>query len=250
MIILREANHVITMARREIRQRWPLLGVAAALGLMPVVASAFWPEVRADGRTLGIAEFFVAQAIAAFVGLGLVGDDLASGRMGWYFSLPLSGLAIWAGKLGGAGVLAVAATFLMVLPTLFLAQPLAEELYVPLDAAGFVLIPLMFLCAGVVGGIVARGRTRWLFLDLAGVLALPLVIMPTSEAIHASRHDLHGVDAAILLAFIVSFLVASAAGVIVGRADARRAHAAASVTMWGIMVPAQLALFAYVRFGS
>ncbi len=256
MTILREANHVTALARREIHQRWAVLGVAAALGLVPVVAGGFWPSVRADARTLSVVEFFVAQAIASFIGLGLVGDDLASGRMGWYFSRPLSGFAIWGGKIGGAGALAVAATLLMGLPTLFLVQSLAprEGLFAgtTLGAVGFVVFPLLFVGAGAVGGIVARAHTRWLLLDLACVTALPVLILPTSERIHAlmkgARHDLHVLDTAMLLAFPAAFLVASAAGVMIGRVDARRAHAAASVTLWGILIPAQAALFGYVHW--
>ncbi len=253
MTILREAIHVTTLARREIHQRWAVLGVAAALGLAPVVASALWPSVRADARTLGVMEFIVAQALAALVGLGLVGDDLASGRMGWYFSRPLSGFAIWAGKVSGAGALAVAATFVMGVPALFLVQPhgWGEGLFAdaPVGIAGFVVYPLMFVGVGTVGGIVARTRTRWLLLDLACVLALCPLIMRTSARIHAlpagARHDL---GPAMLVLFTIAFLVASAAGVMIGRADARRAHAAASVTLWGILVPAQAALFGYAHW--
>jgi len=237
---LSEVMKVTTVARRELDQRWAVLGAAAALGLAPVVASAFWPSLRVHARTLGVAEFFVAQAIASFVGLWLVGDDLASGRMGWYFSRPLSGFAIWAGKLGGAGLLAIAATLVMALPTLVLAQPVESPLLgTPLGDGGFVVCPLLFVGAGAVGGIVARGRTRWLALDLACVVALGPLMVWAGERPHAPG-DAYGIT--VLLVFTGAFLSASAAGVIVGRADARRAHAAASLTLWGIFVPGAVAL--------
>jgi len=233
-------SKVTAVARRELDQRRTLLAAAVALGLVPVVAGAFSPAVRASARTLGVVEFFVAQAIAAFVGLGLVGDDLASGRMGWYFSRPLSGFAIWAGKIGGAGILAVAATVVMTLPALLLAPPAAGPLLgTPLGDAGFVVCPLLFLGAGAVGGIIARGRSGWLAVDLACIVALAPLMVWAGEQPHAPG-DLFGQG--VLLVFTAAFLAASAAGVIVGRADARRAHAAASLTLWGIFVPAALVL--------
>lgn len=240
MTAFSEALKVTTVARRELDQRWAVLGAAAALGLIPVVASAFAPGLRAHARMLGVTEFFVAQAIASFVGLGLVGDDLASGRMGWYFSRPLSGFAIWAGKLGGAALLAIAATLVMALPALLLAPaPEAPSFATPLGDAGFVVCPLLFVGAGAVGGIVARSGTRWLYVDLACGLVLAPFMVWAGEQPHRPG-DVFGIT--VLLVFTLAFLAASAAGVIVGRADARRAHAAASLTMWGIFVPAALVL--------
>jgi len=249
MTILRETSNVITMSRRELQQRWAALAAAGAFGLVPVVAAAFWPSVQANARMVGVAEFLAAQAIAALMGLGLIGDDLASGRMGWYFSRPLSGFAIWAGKLGGAGALAIAATFVMTVPAMFLVRP-REGLLVgtPLGAAGFIVCPLLFVGAGAVGGIIARARTGWRLLDLGCVVTFGPLVAWASQRIHAAaggaRSDFFG--PAVLLVMTGALLAASAAGVMIGRADARRAHVAVSLTLWGILVPAEAALLGYV----
>jgi hypothetical protein len=259
MSVLKEARDIFTLARREVRQRWPLLAVAVALGLIPAVASAFWPGVRPQARVVGTVEYFAALALAAFLGLSLIGDDLAAGRLGWYFARPLSGFAIWAGKVGGGAALALAMAFAMTTPALLLVleEPWTryQSLFngMALDLPGFVAGPLLFLGAGAVGGIIARSRSRWLLLDAATVLGLALVLPWMADRFEALEkagrgRDVPDVEPAILVVSISALLLASAAGVMVGRADARRAHAAASLAMSAILAPAQLALFCYVRW--
>jgi hypothetical protein len=228
--------NVITMAGREIRERLALLGVAAALGAVTLVAHEV---AHLDAGTLGASAFLVALAIGAYVGLGLFGGGIA-----WYFSRPLSGAAIWAGKLGGAVLLAIAAAAVMALPVLVAgSESLASAS--PLGAAGLAILPIMLVAAGAVGGIIARARGRWLLVDL--LCCATLSYLPNHSAHLESIAPRHGdvVGPAIIGSYTLAFLVASAAGVIAGRADPRRAHAAASICLWSIVLSTQVAIFIY-----
>src|SRR5262249_51399952 len=141
-------RNLFTVAARELRQRRAVLAGAVLVALAPVVVCSFGPDYRHGARIYGVAEFLASLGLAAFVGLGLIGDDLASGRMGWYFSRPLSGAAIWGGKMGGAAALAIASTWIMTLPALLLVEP-REGLFdgFPMGVAGLVVCPVMFLGA-------------------------------------------------------------------------------------------------------
>ena len=68
-----------------------------------------------SGVALGLA-LIVSLVLAMALGGSVIARDLGERRLGFYFARPISGGAIWAGKLAAAAVLAVGAGVLVLLP--------------------------------------------------------------------------------------------------------------------------------------
>ncbi|MEA2691646.1 MAG: hypothetical protein QOJ16_1033 [Acidobacteriota bacterium] len=251
--------------RREVAERRLLffLGLAGCVPLfLPLVVPSY---LRAD-ELRAVSAYLLSGIVAGVLALGLGGSvlarDLAERRLGFYFARPLSGWAIWAGKLAAALALSLGVGALVLLPALLFEAGARSDLA---DfGAGRVLLTLALLAALVllanVVSTLVRTRSPWLALDLtaAGVLwllgsyaaeGLLRAGMATVAVTFNSRLDLplRALLAASPVA-LTAFLAGSAAQVLGGRTDPRRGHRLLSLILWGVLLAGALGLVGYSRW--
>lgn len=241
---------VLVVARREFQERRFLLVAAVVLAALPhavYLAVHAWAGARdaEDARTL--LGMFVAIAfpasVALAVGSSLIGREMAERRLGFYFSRPISVPALWAGKfLGGAALILF--TFLCCTLSVDITSGRGGFAQRNPDVLGFLFLIVVFLAlVAHVGSTMYRARSPWLVADivlavafLAALGTLARTIVEAGAIFSVVRHPHHGEGARalefILAAFVVALLCGAAAQLSVGRTDARRAHAALSVTVW------------------
>lgn len=248
--------------RHEIAERRLLLLASPLLGLLPLAAPLM--SAGPAGAELRDTEaVFLALALsglsALLLGASAVGADLASRRLAFFFSRPLTGGAVWAGKLGAAAICAWTAGLLALLPArLFDAAAGGGEgsfLHGPLPrpwlAIWFGAVPLTVLIAHH-GGVILRTRSAWLVLDLAGAVTVAAIVLWTLRRLQywgALRDPLPAAPLAAVGAGAVgvALLAASAAQVIGGRTDPVRGHRTLSLTFAALGLAGALAFTALAQ---
>ena len=257
--------------RREIAERRLIL-LAGLIGLVPL-ALPLLPGVPGGGgadlrsTTALVVALLVSGGLAVLLGSTAIGSELTQGRLGFYFSRPLSGWAIWAGKLGAAFALSIATALLAALPGAAIdgLRPwglLANDLPQPRLAfpdpvftvtwfflAWAVLVLLAVLAAHAMS-VMIRSRSPLLALDLAALAVVAgLALAGTGRLRAAGAVDpLILVSAGLALLAAAALAIAGAAQVIAGRTDARRGHRALSLALWGPLLAAALAAPLYARW--
>jgi hypothetical protein len=249
--------------RHEIAERRLLLLASPVLGLLPLAAPLM--SAGSGGSELRDTEaLFLALALsglsALLLGASVVGADLASRRLAFFFSRPLTGGAVWAGKLGAAAICAWTAGLLALLPArLFDAAADGGDGSLlnialrsgPLLAIWFGAVPLTVLIAHH-GGVILRTRSAWLVLDLAGAVTVGAIVAWTLRRLQYWGALADPLPAAPLVAVGagavgVALLAASAAQVIDGRADPVRGHRNLSLTFAGVGLAGALAFAALAQ---
>ena len=246
--------------RHELAQRRLLLLASPLLGLLALAAPLLPGTADAGGADLrDTAVLFVALALsgltALLLGSSVIGADLAARRLAFFFSRPLSGAAIWAGKLGAAVICAWSAALLALLPGLLVdvaAGAGGSLLYNalvprPLLALWLGALPLLVLVTHF-GGVILRTRSKWLALDLAGAVTTAAVALVTFRRLQYWAWLDPGWVARLAVAGLglasIGLLAASAAQVIAGRTDPVRGHRSLSLTFAGISLAGVLAFAA------
>jgi hypothetical protein len=248
-----------------VAERWLLLLAAAVTGLFPFAVPLLPGLVAADpaelrsGTALALGLIFSA-VVAVTLGASVIAAELAERRLGFYFSRPLAGWAIWAGKLAGGVVLCAGAALLVLLPALLFNRQieigtpwwLGDSAIRSLPAFLAVLVlctALLFIATHVVSSM-ARSRSPWLLLDLGAAFTVAalvwnarLLLVRQSAFLALSRGFV-----CFLLAAAAACLLASAVQVTRGRTDLRRGHRLLSLTLWSVMGLATLGFAAYARW--
>jgi hypothetical protein len=249
----------IAILRRELAERWLILVAAILLGLIPLAAPFLpiegyqGPELRA-GTALALA-LITSYLLALVLGSSVLARDLGERRLGFYFSRPLPGWAIWAGKLMTAFVLALGSGFLIVLPCLLLGDRLdpaglswrvdtTEN--VVLWAASLSLLILLANAAAVM----FRSRSPWLLLDLGAATLLTAVLWVAWSRLASAGASgaVMQIQIVLLVVLFVALAAASAVQVLRARTDLRRGHRLLSLTLWGLLGLATLAVAGYGRW--
>lgn len=245
--------------RRELAERWLIPVAALLLGLVPLAAPLLsiggyrGPELR-SGTALALA-LITSGLLAVVLGSSVLARDLGERRLGFYFSRPLPGWAIWAGKLAAAFVLALGSGFLIMLPCLLLGDrldpsglfwkvSLADN--VGLWAAGVSLLILLANAAAVM----FRSRSPWLLLDLGAATLLTAVVWVELNrlVVEGAYGALMQIPAGLLAALLAALAAASAVQVLRARTELRRGHRLLSLTLWGLLGLAALAVAGYGRW--
>ncbi|MEO8347789.1 MAG: WD40 repeat domain-containing protein [Acidobacteriota bacterium] len=247
---------VLAVTRREIVERrnvWVAAGVASLIPLaFPLV-----PGMQGEpaGEVQAITAFSLAGAfcagLAIVLGASVVGRELADRRLGFYFSRPLSAVAIWAGKFFGALLLMFGSAFLVLLPATLLGraalvQPEETLPILYLVAAASVLV--LFVVHAL--GLWFRSRSLLFLLDWALAGATAVTVAATARALareHATGALWRGLSAFAVIVF-AGFVAGAFASVARGRTDIRAAHRALSVTLWGILLTGTLLFALYSRW--
>src|SRR4051812_36820470 len=173
----------LAIFEREIVERRLLAVAALALGLIPPMVpllpgmpSASPAELR-SGVALSLA-LVLSFVFALLLGGSVIVRDLVEHRLGFYFARPLTGGAIWAGKLAAAAVLAAGAGLLVLLPPPLLGgvpDPSGSwgatwvALSRPEIAAVWLGALLLIVAVSHAAGVIFRSRSPWLLVDLAAL---------------------------------------------------------------------------------
>jgi hypothetical protein len=256
---------------REIFARRLVFPVALAAGLMPILVSLAngWSKPNAaELRLLGalvVAATF-SFAFALLIGGSVIAGETSEKRISFFFSRPLPAGAIWGGKLLSALFLTIVPGALALAPALLTgpAKTVRNVFGAGVEPWSFALAAVCCVLSIILGAhavvTIARLRSPWVALDL--FLAPALVLLAAAflfylvrdayfTAFHSGTSDLlapffTGLAAALLAALTA----ASYAQVAAGRTDARRAHGAFSVVLWGILGTVTAALGGYAWWAA
>ena len=241
----------LAVARREIEEKRFVFGAALVASIVPFV-----PLIRGlrGQPSFESREILVAALAGAFaVGLGMalgatvLASDLADRRIGFYFSRPVSGLALWAGKLGAACFVAVGAAAVVSLPALAVDRHLISAASAgeaaPIIVLGAVTAALVFHSVAIA----LRERSILLVADLAALvvasMATTLVLrrLVLSQSMEFCLSAINVLPLAVAIAIAAGGLVA----ILRGRSDIHAAHRALSATLWIGVVLGVAALGSY-----
>lgn len=234
--------------RREIAERRLLLLAAMLLGIVPLAVpllplSNVGPAEARAGTALALS-LIASFVLALVLGGTVLARDLAERRMGFYFSRPLPGWAIWGGKLAAAVLLAFGSGLLTLLPSVLLGdRPDPSGYWGQVSTwgtrwwmdlglwAGSVLAVL--LLANAVS-VVVRSRSPWLLLDLLAAAACTGIAWLFTQRLFAARafEALSRAHLGLLAGIVLSLAAASALQVVRARTDLRRGHRILSLTLW------------------
>jgi len=250
---------------RELFER-RLLGLVALFLGLAAVTLPLMPGFRPGGVAAADAQggmafgfaLLLTFLMALFLGGSIIASDLTERRLGFYFSRPLPGWAVWGGKFAAALVLIFGAGLLVLLPAILMGGNLSldgiwgvggvisvsgPELLLTWGAA------LLFLLFGAhAASIVLRSRSPWAVLDLVALgavaglfwtvvrrMVLEGVLLRLSLARQEERLGIVAwMELGFFAAALLSLIAASALQVTRGRTDLRRSHRVLSAGLWGI----------------
>lgn len=235
-------THALVIARRDLAERSSVFIAAAAMAILPfilVLVPGMQTFKKTDVLTTagGIFSVGFTLGLALLLGATMVGRDLSEKRMSFYFSKPLSGPAIWFGKLMAA-VITIAASFAIIFFPSYLSSPVSWrgswDVDLPWGFAIIGLAALVLLLLGHVLGTMFRSKSPLLALDLlllvaagfafAGIVR-PLIVGYAIELMKRVSYVLFG-------AAVVVLLLAGAWQLAKGRADRRQNHVELSRFVW------------------
>ncbi len=228
------------VVRRELsarRQLWVVAGAAAAIaGLAPFLPGA-GGYGRADVWMVASSSLAVAIGWSLAIGLGatLFGSDLAAGRLGYFFSRPLSGWSLWWGRTLAAAILVLGCELVVLAPALLGGDGvLLEREVAVMGALALIPAPMILLLAAHAAGIMVRARTGLLVLDLAAVVvaAVAVWMIVTPFLLMAAVQAMFVVAALLVAAALAALACGGAVGLMSGRTDLRRTHRALSLALW------------------
>ena len=247
---------ILAVARREVLEKRLVFAAAAAAALVPFVT----PIVRAlhgvpawearDLLALILAATFAA-VLAVVLGFSTLSKDQADRRIGFFFSRPLSGLDIWAGRLLGALFVALAAATIVGAPALAAGGASAARIDLPREAPWvFAASVAALLLLSHAIGVAVRSRSAWLVFDFtAGTLATLVVLLSNrSLATVFGMEVILRERAALVILGLAGLVVGGLLSVARGRTDIRAAHRALSLSLWAIVGTGVLGLAGYTRW--
>jgi len=259
----------VAVLQREVIERRMLLLVAGLAGLISLLVPYLpgtSPQAVEDirGATALVLSFVVSVVLSVILGGSVISQDLAERRLSFYFSRPVSGPAIWAGKMTGAVLLVFCSTALVFLPALLAGSRFYSSLFgnvVPgRDPAGSVfliqlavglglLVPFLLLAAHAVS-VMLRARSVWLLFDLIALGTVAALVQIAEGKLRfqgALTPAFHIVEAVLVTTFLV-LLAASLVQVVRSRTDLRKSHRWLSVTLWSPLLVFGLASQGYAHW--
>jgi hypothetical protein len=240
---------------REVMARRELLLLAVAVAIM-ISLLPFLPNIETyeatDVRTVGssVSALALGCVLALVFGATVFGNDLSEGRLGFFFARPVSGLALWWGR-----VLAVMALIWIVEITVLVPALYSEGVDIFTSSDGvdwltilsYIIAPLLLFLLAHAVSIMARARTPWLILDMGGALVVAIFgwlnLKPLFEI--GAPIALLVIAGCLIAALLIALSIGGASGVAVGRVDLKRTHSALSLALWGTLAICVTAITVY-----
>lgn len=251
-------THVLAIARREIEERAFVFVAAIAIALVSLVALVLPHGSFSDRRgAVVILGFFLGVAftwsLALILGATLVGRELSEKRLSFYLTRPVSGSAVWFGKLLAALVL-LAVSFVIVH-----AFPLGiggsewQTMSTISRRTAVVLvvaIAVILMLAAHVLSTWIRSASPILAADfVAAVVVIGLFMVTLAPLLVANAFAPAG---NVIGLYVVAILIACIGGgawqLSRGRIDARRSHRELSAFLWVIVGLTAISAFGYSRW--
>ena len=247
----------LTIALRELRDRARLLYFAAALAVLPFLASLMPGAGANRADVIAAVSSFLALALSlgSAIGLGAstVGRDLAERRLSFYFSKPVSPAAIWIGKAGASLVASLACFAIIALPAALVSRSVwpmlwmmtAGQLVVITVAGVIVLFFLSHLLSTMI-----RSRSVLIALDFvcAAIAAAVLVLLARMLLAGAAADLTRDLRLAVAAVIVIILAVVPIGQLARGRTDIRRSHAALSRFLWPAVFAAIALAAGYVQW--
>lgn len=240
----------VAVLERELVERRMLAAVALVVGLLPFLvpfvsnARHLDPADIRGGAALAFGLTFTI-IVAIVLGASVIAGDLAERRLGFYFSRPVSGGALWAGKMTATALLTLAGGLLVLLPTVLAGridvQGVWPSIRSDLASLGvFWAVGALFLIlVSHAVSVMVRARSPWLAVDLAAAAVVGLLLWDARVDLLFARALPFAPSLWDALAAALVFLglaVAGAAQVMRGRTDPLRGHRVLSLTLWGLLL--------------
>jgi hypothetical protein len=258
----------VAVLEREVFDRRLLALVAFVLGLVPLalplmpglLPGGFSAEDLRSGLAIGLTLLLTAL-LALFLGGSIIAGDLAERRLGFYFARPLSGAAIWAGKIAAALVLVLGCGILVLAPAALLGID-SNPFGIQAMGLGWAASALLWsvglfglILAAHAASVIVRSRSAWLLLDLVALGTVAGLYWSSSRRLTLagvgalapwkgglvtdSRQD---IAAGCFLVILLALALAGALQVVRGRTDLRRGHRVLSLSLWGPLIAAAVLL--------
>ncbi len=235
-------THALTVARRELRERNFVFGMAAIMAVLPFLA-ALMPMGRRFGRAMmlsgsaGIVTICFIVPFSVILGASIVGRELTERRMSFYFARPISASSVWFGKFIAAVVMIGVCFAITFLPAFAFSyrEWNASVNVSPSTLTAMVLgAALMLFLISHFASVIVRSRSPLLAFDLILVVisvgATLLILRPlfANLAIGLGRAVLIFLGSGLFL----SLLFAGRWQLSRGRTDIRRNHRELSKFTW------------------
>ncbi len=241
---------------RELKDRRAVFAAAGFAALMPVLVP-FAPGIgwssASDVRELVAIcmALGLGWILALFLGAGMIGGDLIQGRLGFYFSRPVTGGAIWHGKLAANWLLVMATEVIVMLPAAVLAEPGVYFEFVH-DEPWWVLfglmvgVPLFLLVVSHAIGVMWRARSAWFGLDaIVFVVLMAFLWFRLAPLAFEAPWAAMAVAGFLVVSLVVALVAAGWAQVSIGRTDIQRGHRVLSAVLWGVLFMATVTAIGY-----
>lgn len=235
-------NAAILIASRELRDKYRVFITAAALALVPFIASIL-PFVRVKGSPDliavlgGMLAFSMCAGTAAVLGTTTIGRELSDGRLSFYFSKPIPPAAIWIGKAAAALIASIACWAIIAIPAILYAGDAWSSVWTGgVDFIGglAVVCAIAIFFTLHIGSTMSRSRSALLAVDfvLAGIAAacVSMILRPLVWAM--ATELIGGVVSAMTAGLLIVIAVAPIWQLANGRTDRKRSHAALSKALW------------------
>jgi hypothetical protein len=255
----------------ELRLRRAVFPAALVAGIIPIPMAWIMSRNFGFSEALNAGAFAFAliggELLALYLGVTILCKDLSEARSGFFFSRPLSGLALWAGKVSAAWTVALGAMLVCLLPATLMGWGLSSlkspdnpiwtydmgpQILSPLWMPLLVAMTALLLIAFAHAGSVMRFISPWIILDVVMVVLLPTLAWWAFRRVMTFQTPL--LFMVLIVAFAVCLLVgllaAGAVQTVVGRADLRRGHRALSLTLWAILAVCVLAADGYALWAT
>lgn len=251
-------NAALLIASRELRDKSRLFITALALAAIPFLVSVL-PFVRHKGNPSviailgGMAAFSMAIGTAAVLGATAIGRELSENRLSFYFSRPISPVAIWIGKTAASLITSLVCFGIIAFPAMLYARSAWSQTWtvgsnsvVLLTVAGTIVLFFVMHAASSM----ARSRSALVALDFALIItagiAVAMILRPLNWA-HATELR-NAVAAGIGIASLIVFAVAPVRQLAAGRTDRKRSHVALSKVLWPAIAVVLLLAAAFVAW--
>ncbi len=256
----------------EMRLRKAVFPAALVAGLVPIPLALLMCNAASFSESLNVGAFAFAliggELLALYLGATVLCQDLSEGRQGFFFSRPISGWALWAGKFSAAWLVVLGAMFVTLLPATLLGEGLVNlelldnpagttslgaRFLSPLWTLAFVAVAiLLFMALAHALSVMFRARSPWLILDAVMVVLLPALAWWGFRRVMAENLQFMLLIALFVWGGSLLFILlpAGALQTALGRCDLRRGHKVLSITLWGTASAAVLLVTGYIVWAT
>ena len=249
----------LAVARRELAEKRFVFFAAVVASLIPFAVPLVrhlggGPAKEVRAFTALLLAGTVGVALAVVLGATVLAGETATRRIGFYFSRPISTLALWAGKMSASLSIVLAAFAVVLGPTLLFNRsftPLRDLLLLGAGGAMVVVLGffLLLLLVADAAGIAIRSRSPLLAADIVALAVVALLFWNALARLLRFTEDPADSARTALFALgglgLAALSVATYRAVARGRTDVRAAHGALSLTLWTVLGIAAVGLEGY-----